>query len=601
MVNRALARRVAMAAALWLSLSVVTTVVLEPQSHAAESPQLVGSDLETAPVLHSCDAMDDPAVWVHPTEPSRSLVIGNDKGGGLETYDLDGTLVQRLAFGTQFWGNVDVRQDVVVNGIDHDLVGVVQQGVRFYNVDPDTRLLSPVTEGGAPIGVNGEGFCLYRSPVSQKVYGISITIAGIVNEFELTDTDADGLLESRTVRTFAVGSESEGCVADDDTGALYISEENVALWRYSAEPGGGTARTAVDVLTSAGGHLINDIEGVTLVHQPDGTGYLIVSAQGGSDPSTSYFAVYRREGGNDFVKTVRIVDGVTSDDCDHTDGVTALAEDLGPAFPQGMFVCQDNNNDAAGTVGNQDLKMVRLEKVVDLDGAPSTPPDPGPGTCSASLLAGDTPITFVGRATRNTNATSFTLTVPTSVQPGDLLLLFVSQSYDTPLSGLGARWTPVGQVADGEVTTVWTSKASTGDAGSTLRLSSGTAYVKVALVLAAYRGTDALLPLARISGAPEPTSTTAHTAPAVLDDLAGTCRVSFWSDKNSATTGWTAPAGETVRALTVGAGGGRVSGLLTDAAGPLEGVPSTTTAGTAVATAPTGTATMWTLLLRPSS
>src|SRR5688500_15183786 len=107
MVNRALSRRLAIAATLWLSLSVLTTIVTEPPSHAAESPELVASDSETVPVLHSGDAMDDPAVWVHPTDKSRSLVLGNDKGGGLETYDLDGSLVQRLAFGDQFWGNVD--------------------------------------------------------------------------------------------------------------------------------------------------------------------------------------------------------------------------------------------------------------------------------------------------------------------------------------------------------------------------------------------------------------------------------------------------------------------------------------------------------------
>ena len=62
--------------------------------------------------------------------------MGNDKGGGFETYDLEGNLVQRLLFGTQFWGNVDVRQGVTINGTTQDLVGVVQRGVRFYTVDP---------------------------------------------------------------------------------------------------------------------------------------------------------------------------------------------------------------------------------------------------------------------------------------------------------------------------------------------------------------------------------------------------------------------------------------------------------------------------------
>lgn len=31
---------------------------------------------------------------------------------------------------------------------------------------------------------------------------------------------------------------AEGCVVDDETGALYIAEEDVGLWRYAAEPDG---------------------------------------------------------------------------------------------------------------------------------------------------------------------------------------------------------------------------------------------------------------------------------------------------------------------------------------------------------------------------
>ena len=126
-------------------------VATSSSAPAVETPQLISSDLETAPVFHSGDAMDDPAVWVHPTDPSQSLVMGNDKGGGLETYALDGHLVQRLEFGTQFWGNVDVRQGVTVGTTTRDLVGAVQHGVRFYTVDPATRLLSPVTEDALPI------------------------------------------------------------------------------------------------------------------------------------------------------------------------------------------------------------------------------------------------------------------------------------------------------------------------------------------------------------------------------------------------------------------------------------------------------------------
>ena len=304
-------------------------------AQAVESPQIVASDAETAPVFHSGDAMDDPAIWVHPTEPSQSLLMGNDKGGGFETYDLDGTLVQRLPISSQFWGNVDVRQGVTVNGITQDLVGVVQRGVRFYTVDPSTRMLSSITEGGEPIGVNGEGFCLYQSPTTQKVYGISITIAG-----HRQPVRADRRRRGRAAREhhradLLRGVRGRGlCRRRRHRRALHQRGERgaLALLRRARR---GTTRTAVDVLASAGGHLINDIEGVTLVDQPDGKGFVIVSAQNALDPNASYFSVYRREGTNEFVKSFRVGNGTNSDDCDRTDGITAITADLGPAFPAG--------------------------------------------------------------------------------------------------------------------------------------------------------------------------------------------------------------------------------------------------------------------------
>ncbi len=587
-------RRLFAALLVWLLLAALNTAVTASPVHAAESPVLVSSNGETAPVFHSGDAMDDPAVWVHPTDPSRSLLMGNDKGGGFETYDLDGTLVQRLSFSTQFWGNVDVRQGVTIGGQTQDIVGVVQRGVRFYHVNPTTRLLSSTTEGSAPIGVNGEGFCLYESPTTNKVYGISITIGGTVNQFELLDADTDGMLESNTVRTFSVGSEAEGCVADDDTGALYISEENEALWRYSAEPNGGTTREAVDVLAGAGGHLVNDVEGVTIVDQGDGAGFVIVSVQNAPDPNSSYMSVYRREAGNEFVNTFRVANGTGSDDCDRTDGITAVTADLGPAFPRGMFVCQDNNNDAPGTTGHQNLKMVRLENVVNLDGGPPPPPPPPPPP------SGD--ITFVGRNMSNTNARTFNVQVPASTQAGDALLLFAAQGSTTTLGGPGAGWVQLGRVTDtGHATTVWRRVATAGDAGTTVSLNSGATYTKVGLTLAAYRGTDPSAPVATTVGAPEPGSTVSHTTPVVNNSVDGARRVSFWSDKTSGTTSWTAPASETVRGTSFGSGGGRIGTLLTDGAAALTaGTPPTTGGLIGRSNAAASSATAWTILLRPA-
>jgi myo-inositol-hexaphosphate 3-phosphohydrolase len=64
-----------------------------------------------------------------------------------------------------------------------------------------------------------------------------------------------------------------------------------------------------------------------------------------------------------YVKSIRIVAGARSDDCDQTDGLTAYAGNLGSVFPQGLLVCQDGDNEAPGTKGNQDFKLVPLQAV----------------------------------------------------------------------------------------------------------------------------------------------------------------------------------------------------------------------------------------------
>jgi myo-inositol-hexaphosphate 3-phosphohydrolase len=38
--------------------------------------------METQPVGHGGDAADDPAIFVHPTDPARSAIIATDKKGG---------------------------------------------------------------------------------------------------------------------------------------------------------------------------------------------------------------------------------------------------------------------------------------------------------------------------------------------------------------------------------------------------------------------------------------------------------------------------------------------------------------------------------------
>jgi 3-phytase len=322
----------------------------------------VGAYAETAPVAHGGDAADDPTLWIHPDDPGRSLLIGNDKQGALEVYDLDGSRVQRITSGEPFWGNSDVRQRVSIAGQVRDVVAATNNGLRLYTVDRATRRLTAITEGSGPIPTGGgEGLCLYDSRATGDLSAFVITRSGRVRQYLITDADRDRRLTARLVRQFRVGSEAEGCVADDLTGALYISQEDVGLWRYGAEPKTGATRSRIDTVASTG-HLSKDVEGLALVRQ-GGHGYLIASAQNVVAPQESYFVVYRRWS-NAYVKSFRITSGGKADGCERTDGIAAYAGHLNRTYPTGVFVCQDNTNRSPGSSGNQNFKLTPLQRIV---------------------------------------------------------------------------------------------------------------------------------------------------------------------------------------------------------------------------------------------
>ncbi|MGH3489605.1 MAG: PKD domain-containing protein, partial [Actinopolymorphaceae bacterium] len=143
------------------------------------------------------------------------------------------------------------------------------------------------------------------------------------------------------------------------------------------------------------------------------------------------------------------------------------------------------------------------------------------------------------------------------------------------------------------VTRVWQKEASATDAGATVKVAMSD-YAKGDLTVVAYRGPN---PVLRSSAsAAETTSRTAHTTPGV-QGVAGAWLVSYWADKTSATTAWTAPTGQTRRIDSYGTGAGRISTLLTDGAA----AAGTGAKGSLVATAnaPSSQATMWSFLIGP--
>jgi 3-phytase len=303
------------------------------------------------------DAADDTAIWVDPADPSRSLVLGTDRRAGLAVWDLTGREVQFLA-GVPT-DNVDVRPPGGPGGPSLLVAasGWQERALHLFTTRGDEgRTL--VEAGTVRTGVVAAGLCLWRPP-SGQVHAFVMSEQGVVEQWELRD-EGDRFRGILVRGPWEVGGETEGCVADDALGRLYVGEEERGVWRYDASPDVPSGRrTLVDDVEQ--GRLIPDVEGMTLTYGPDGGGLLLVSSQG--DDS---FTAYRRSGPNAFVGRFRVGSGGAHasgvDGCEDTDGIDAVATPLGPAFPAGLFVCQDGDNGD----DRQNFKLVDLGAVTRL-------------------------------------------------------------------------------------------------------------------------------------------------------------------------------------------------------------------------------------------
>ncbi len=324
-----------------------TTTTAPPQPPPPGTPVPVTAAAETQQVPHGGDAADDAAVWIHPSDPEQSVIIGTDKQGGIAVYDLAGTELSYRPDGNM--NNVDLRYNFRLAGASVALAAAsdrTHNSLALYRVDPTTRGLVDVAARVITMSPEPYGLCMYRSAATGVYYVFTNDSSGAVRQWELFDAGA-GRVDARQVRTFDVGGQTEGCVADDEAGTLFVGEEDVAIWKYGAEPGAGSARTQVDAV--GGGRLVADVEGLTLYTTSAGGGYLLASSQGNDS-----YVVYERGGANAYVLTFAVAAG-SVDRVTATDGIDVTNFGLGSRFPEGVFVVQDNTN----TGGNQNYKLVQ--------------------------------------------------------------------------------------------------------------------------------------------------------------------------------------------------------------------------------------------------
>jgi len=350
----------------WQSIAGALDLATEnaEEATAGEMPNVVRPAFETEPVDRFGDAADDPAIWINEADPSRSLVIGTNKKLGLYVYDLEGRKLQTLPDGNM--NNADLRYDFPLGGERVALLAASNRstdGISVYKVDADALQLVEAGDGILPTGFSDPyGLCMYRSASSGEYYVfVNEGGDGTFRQWRLLDNGA-GKVAIEQVRQFAVGSQAEGCVADDESGALYVAEEDRGLWKYSAEPDGGTDRVLIDS-TGDDGRLTDDVEGVALWMGVDGRGYLVVSNQGADN-----YAVYRREGDNEWVGFFHVIANpeLGIDGASETDGLEVTSAPVGERYPAGLLVVQDGRNIAPEE--RQNFKFVSWQDVAQVLG-----------------------------------------------------------------------------------------------------------------------------------------------------------------------------------------------------------------------------------------
>lgn len=299
--------------------------------------------------------VDDPCVWVHPQDASLSLIVSTDKDQGLHVFDLSGRQVQFLPDG--YMNNIDIRYGFPwMEGQISLLATANRQNntLAFYTIDESSlQLVRLPCDDEIELNVIPYGSCLYKSPRTGKFYCFVNSKGGFVEQWELQST-AEGMVTGERVRTLAVGTQTEGCVADDELGFFYIGEENVGIWKYGAEPDDGAERRQVDH-TGVGGHLTADVEGITIYYAGGGQGYLIASSQGNNT-----YAIYKRESDNAFVGSFRITAANGIDGTEDTDGIDVINLALGELFPHGLFLAHDGEDSPSGKTN---LKLVPWDSI----------------------------------------------------------------------------------------------------------------------------------------------------------------------------------------------------------------------------------------------
>ena len=328
--------------AAFLSPARADDLVIAPRAQAVSQPVPV-NEVQSA------------VFWVHPTATAKSLLLITNERRGLEVHDVSGLLLKHLNDGCRPC-YVDVLYDFPIQGRTVDLalascMAPDVAGVKVWRIDAGRRKLVDLTSAGALKVFDGRppiGLCTYHSRRTGKCFIFVTLRAGEVEQYELV-ADEGQTLAAQRVRAFRLKGEIKSCIADDETGFVYVAEDAVGIWRYDAEP-----EAAVDgaCVIRVGEHgLVPNVKGPAIYHADGGKGYLLVVSQGAKGGHTC-IKVYERQGDNDYVLTIE-PSAEPFGPIDHCSGLAVTNSPTAPGFSEGALAVNDQINPNA----SEDFKI----------------------------------------------------------------------------------------------------------------------------------------------------------------------------------------------------------------------------------------------------
>lgn len=338
------------------SFSVYLKTTLDKQKVFTKS---ITADEETGEVDSELktDAADDPAVWVNQDDPSKSIILGTNKKGGIHVYDLQGKELQYIQSGCM--NNIDLRDGFKYKNEEVVLVAASNctlNTISLYYIDKETHTLSDTI---CNIKSNVDlvyGICMYKSNKTNDYYVFLNGEGAGVEQWKITSYNSD--IRGELVRSFSVNSRPEGMVADDEKGMLYIGVEEEGILKVKAEPENNFETHWVDGSNPADRSFISsDIEGLAL-YKTDSADYLIASSQGNFS-----YPVFKLGEPDQYLFSFVIDDGEI-DGVVETDGLEIVNVPLNEKYPKGMIVLQDGFNFKGDSIQRQNFKYVSWEKVV---------------------------------------------------------------------------------------------------------------------------------------------------------------------------------------------------------------------------------------------